>query len=215
MDYTILTNQFGPHPKLLQQTLRHANSAFNKPITPRNLFAWDRIHARIKKKPMPVILDSGCGKGLSSRILARKYPEHWIIAMDQSAVRLHFFRRQNLEHNILILQGNCIDFWRLIALSKLPIAKHYILYPNPWPKRQHLTRRWHAHPVARDMFLLASKTIIRSNWRVYVEEAKSVAQWLGHTTQLRTCQKHDAPLTHFEKKYQDQSMTCYTLSILP
>ena len=84
MDYTILTNQFGPHPKLLQQTLRHANSAFNRPITPRNLFAWDLIHARIQKKPMPVILDSGCGKGLSSRILARKYPEHWIIAMDQS-----------------------------------------------------------------------------------------------------------------------------------
>lgn len=41
-----------------------------------------------QQRPLPVVLDSGCGTGRSSALLARAYPHLPVIGVDRSAVRL-------------------------------------------------------------------------------------------------------------------------------
>ena len=31
----------------------------------------------------------------------------------------------------ILVRANCIDFWRLVWESDLPVESHFILYPNP------------------------------------------------------------------------------------
>jgi hypothetical protein len=48
---------------------------------------------------------------------------------------------------MVFVRADLVDYWRLLAEAGIGLARHYILYPNPWPKIGHLARRWHAHPV--------------------------------------------------------------------
>src|SRR5574337_1283396 len=95
----------------------------------------------------------------------------------------------------------------------LRLARHYLLYPNPWPKIGHLGRRWHAHPVFPTLLRLGGVLECRSNWRVYVEElAFALEQATGRAVPW---EEFDAasPLTPFERKYRDSGQTLYRLAI--
>ena len=96
-----------------------------------------------------VILDSGCGRGMSTSILASKYPQYPVIGIDRSECRL--LRNASTPdgkppklNNLLLLRAEICDFWMLAARnSDWTIHSNYILYPNPYPKSKHLIRRWH------------------------------------------------------------------------
>ena len=44
------------------------------------------------------------------------------------------------------------------------------LYPNPWPKKKHLGRRWHGAPVFPALVKLGGELEMRSNWQTYLDE---------------------------------------------
>ncbi|CAN0110597.1 unnamed protein product, partial [Ectocarpus sp. 13 AM-2016] len=50
------------------------------------------------------------------------------------------------------------------------IKEHYILYPNPYPKRSQLRSRWHGHSVFPVLLSLGGVITLRSNWRTYLDE---------------------------------------------
>ncbi|CAN0429502.1 unnamed protein product, partial [Ectocarpus sp. 13 AM-2016] len=116
-----------------------------------------------QRSPLPVVLDSGCGTGRSSVLLARSYPHLPVIGIDRSAVRLskgggdagkrkkgnHDNRlREPLPKNLLLLRADLVDLWVLASRDNAwEIKEHYILYPNPYPKRSQLRSRWHGHSV--------------------------------------------------------------------
>ena len=162
---------------------------------------------------MPIVLDSGCGKGLSSRILAERYPNHWVIALDQSSHRL-----TNLSHtlprNLLVARDNCVDFWRLLHASHHHVALHTLFYPNPWPKSQHEKRRWYAHPISPILMAMSPITILRSNWLFYLQKTAIVAQQHGSHTHLKQLKLTSCmAMTHFEKKYIDHGVDLFELRI--
>ena len=88
-----------------------------------------------------------------------------------------------------------------LAASGIRLARHYNLYPNPWPKIGHLARRWHGHavfPVWRD---LGGVVECRSNWRIYIEEmAWALGVLAGQPVAVEDYVTAD-PQTPFEKKY--------------
>jgi tRNA G46 methylase TrmB len=50
--------------------------------------------------------------------------------------------------NALLIRAELADFWLLVFQDpSLEVHSNYILYPNPYPKAQHLKRRWHGHPI--------------------------------------------------------------------
>lgn len=122
--------------------------------------------------PLPVILDSGCGLGLSSYTLSSLYPNYPIIGVDRSLSKLktnHFFHVSDAEtshlcdddtseeelsiakmskmtkpNNLILLQADLVDFWVLAALeSQWVTHKHFLFHPNPFPKHNSIRRRFY------------------------------------------------------------------------
>jgi len=209
--YTIISNQRTAHTQLSQLVKRHADSEFLKPLSNHSLTWWQKNHKKLTNTAL--ILDSGCGRGQSSRLLAEQYPHHTILAIDQSQHRLQDLEKK-VPSNVIITQADCTDIWRLCLTNQYQIDKHYLLYPNPWPKKKHLMRRWHGHPCFPLLIRLSSRTHIRSNWFLYIQEFAQSASILGKHPQSYLITPNSHPLTHFEAKYFSANIPCYGLDIV-
>jgi len=97
------------------------------------------------------------------------------------------------------------DFWRLIRQASWPVATHYVLYPNPYPKARHLKRRWHGHPVWPDLLTVGERLVMRTNAQVYALEwaqALNLCQQKNVDHRELNCDEvRRHPLSAFEKKY--------------
>lgn len=194
------------HEHLATAVSRHAGSLFRKPVMPYNREAFEYSMAAWNKQgSWPLILDAGCGVGLSTFHLAAKHPNCFVIGVDQSADRLSRNTAWTgpLPDNCIRVRADLVDFWRLMHASGVQLERHYILYPNPWPKIGQLARRWHGHPVFPTVVALGGWLECRSNWRIYVDEcAAAIAQLTGRDVQCAPYAT-DVPMTPFEQKYRD------------
>jgi tRNA G46 methylase TrmB len=193
------------HDDLAQQVAKHAATVFRKPVTDYNRSAFEAsIAAWEAHGRPPLILDAGCGVGLSTLHLAARHPDHFVIGIDQSADRLarQVHWSDALPANCLRLRADLVDYWRLLLESGVRPARQYLLYPNPWPKKQHLGRRWHGHPVFPAVVALGGQFECRSNWRIYIDEcAAALTQLTGMPVQTEPFSAL-APITPFEEKYR-------------
>jgi tRNA (guanine-N7-)-methyltransferase len=201
--------QTGPHPGLGACVLRHIDHPFLKPFAAfsegayaQSLAGWDR--------KAPLILDAGCGVGHSTFALARQFPDHWVIGVDQSQKCLERPKPYaHLPENAVLVRADLVDYWRLLAQGGHRLARHYLLYPNPWPKIGHLQRRWHAHPVFPLWRDLGGLFECRTNWQVYAEECRLALHLLTGQTPGFDVFIPSEPLTPFERKYHDSGQTLY------
>ena len=199
----ISSAQNGPHEDLAELVGRHLAHPFRKPILDYNRAAFTAAVAARDAWQLeaPLILDAGCGVGWSTQRLAERYPDHFVIGVDQSVDRISRGRPLPMPKNALLIRADLVDFWRLLAESGIRLARHYNLYPNPWPKIGHLARRWHGHavfPVWRD---LGGEIECRSNWRIYIEEMAQALTLLTGQAVAAEPYETDDPMTPFEKKY--------------
>jgi tRNA (guanine-N7-)-methyltransferase len=121
-----------------------------------------------------IILDSGCGKGMSTVKLAKLHPQFPVIGIDRSRVRLKrnkcfkpldngFFppeedvdddddtedeeieepESSDIPSNALLLHGELSAFWKYVCIhSDWIVHKHFLLYPNPLPKKNLVKNRF-------------------------------------------------------------------------
>lgn len=193
---------------------RHAVAPFRKPFADYNRAAFDASMARRMRLACdaPLILDSCCGVGESSIALARAFPDHYVIGVDQSASRLArkcAEKTAGLPENLDLVRADLIDYWRLMHADGIRLDRHYLLYPNPWPKIGHLARRWHGHPVFPEMLELGGVLECRSNWRIYVEEFCFAIERLCALSACCAGYVPDIPLTPFERKYHASGHPLY------
>ena len=82
--------QDGVHVQLTPLVAKHLAAPFLKPYADYNRRAADESLARYARRGAgaPLILDACCGVGESSIALARAFPDHYVIGVDQSADRL-------------------------------------------------------------------------------------------------------------------------------
>ena len=109
-----------------------------------------------------------------------QFPDHFVIGIDQSADRLA--RNTLWPGSASQFHADTRRSGRLLAPAAgrgHPPARHYLLYPNPWPKSAHLGRRWHGHPVFPTIVALGGTLECRSNWRIYVEEMAAALSQLA------------------------------------
>ena len=203
--------QTGVHEQLQRRVQRHLAEPFRKPYTDYNreafgasLAGWDRR--------APLILDAGCGVGHSTIQLARAFPDHWVIGVDQSEdrlTRLKPYPEALMPRNLVFVRADLVDYWRLFHEAGLRLARHYILYPNPWPKIGHLARRWHAHPVFPFIPQLGGVLECRTNWSVYADEFACALRLVTGRDVAPETFDASVPLTPFERKYRDSGQTLY------
>ena len=209
--YTVVSNQPGLHPKILAYAKRYRKHCYRKPINKQTQETWQQLVHKIPSQ-RPILMDSGCGKGMSSRLLAQHYPYHTVIAVDQSIHRLSWLKN-NKPENLWVIQADVTDIWQLCALENRVIDKHYLLYPNPWPKKKHYQRRWHGHPIFPTLLSISKQLEIRTNWLNYLQECSLAANTFHRHTQSQILSSQSQALTHFEKKYFNHQTPCYQLNI--
>ena len=206
----ITTNQQGVHDNLERVVLKHLATEFKKPPAEHTLEAFDNVAEKISASPAPIVFDSCCGTGMSSRIIAKQNPDSWIIGLDRSAKRLNKEDQEALPENCIIAQVDCIDFWRLAVKANWQLDKHYLLYPNPYPKSVQLKYRWHGHPAFADLLRLGGHLEVRSNWQIYIEEFAQALTIAGQETKgCEVFTPTEEYLTLFERKYHQSGQSLY------
>jgi tRNA (guanine-N7-)-methyltransferase len=92
----------------------------------------------------PVVLEIGCGSGISTLAMAKDEPNVDVIAVEiyrrGLAQLLCAIDREHVG-NIRLIRGNAIDVLdRLIAPASLTGVR--VFFPDPWPKARHHKRRF-------------------------------------------------------------------------
>lgn len=203
---TVQSSQQGVHVALDSRVQRHLGSIWRQPFAEHNVAAFAELQRwrEQQDQALPLWLDSGCGTGLSSYQLAKLNPQALVIGVDQSSHRLQRGQmRFEMPSNGLLLRAECADLWRLMLAADYRVQRHFLLYPNPWPKPGHLPRRWHGHPVFPDLLALSEHIELRSNWRVYVDEMAQALSLAGRNSSISAITGTTAPpISDFEDKYR-------------
>jgi tRNA (guanine-N7-)-methyltransferase len=196
----VSSNQCGLHPRLCTVVNRHLHSSYRRPAAPHSVSAYRLLLARLAQDPRPLVLDSFCGTGQSTAILAGRHPGHLVVGIDKSGHRLGRHVGAPAD-NYLLLQADCGDLWQLLLREGLTVDRHYLLYPNPWPKARHLQRRIHGHASFPWLLQLGGHIELRSNWQLYVEEFGVAMHLAGHPGVVARLPEAPA-ITLFEEKYR-------------
>ncbi|TLU64250.1 SAM-dependent methyltransferase [Thalassotalea litorea] len=207
----IVTNQNGLNEHLDDVVKKHLSHEFLKPISVHTLEAFNQVNEKVVDFSGKIILDSCCGVGQSTRILARRNPDALVIGVDKS---LHRIQRNVQDadepENFALVRADLNDFYRLVVQNQWPVAQHFLLYPNPWPKAKHLQRRWHGSSVFPYILQIGKSLTLRSNWQLYLQEFQRAATLAGKTGSITEVADTEA-LTPFEAKYQASGQRCWQL----
>lgn len=206
----VSSSQTGEHERLLEVVKRNLDNPFRKPYAEHTVQAFDQASQWLEAQGKPLIFDSCCGVGESSRVLAQRYPDHAVIAVDRSEVRLDKHQRcfdESLE-NLFFVRADLVDFWRLAEAAGWKLDYHFLLYPNPYPKPSQLQRRWHASPVFSSLLALGGELCVRSNWKIYIDEFVSALQLTGIATETQEY-RAEQPMSAFERKYWASGQTSW------
>lgn len=213
----VISNQTEPHEHVNLIVEKHLRSQFKQPIAPHNQAAYQAFTSQLDGKPL--IVDSGCGTGKSTLIIAKMYPEAFIVGVDKSAHRIELAKTRKtdekavgLSNNYCFVRSDLTDFYRLMANEGIKLYKHFILYPNPWPKKQHLQRRWHGSPVFKDILTLGGCLELRSNWRIYIEEFAIALQAANQSGVISSIIIGNEPISDFEEKYHASNHDLWKLN---
>lgn len=219
----VTSNQAGVLENVEQLVLRYVNSEFRRPLAAHTVEAFEKANEFVKVSGKTVVLDSGCGTGRSSFALAAKFHDSVVVAVDKSAVRLTKAALQNeecveLAKRIFFVRGELLDFWRLVKDAGWNIVHHAVYYPNPWPKSNEATRRFHLSPVFPTMLKLSPVTELRTNWKIYAEEFAMAARIAGKAMSMPLHAELSAfvpitPETAFEEKYSGAGQTLYKVLV--
>gem|GEM_PF-187716 len=198
----VTSSQLAPHPRLAEIVARHLREPYRREPSAAGRAAFATVVDRLAASNGSFILDAGCGTGLGTFALARAFPDALVIGVDKSAARLATAQRVvcDAPANTLLLRCDLVDFWQLAAAAQLRCRAQFVLYPNPWPKPEHVMRRWHAHPVLPALLELGGTITLRTNWRVHADEFAQALRQAGWSAQCETFSP-GAPLTAFERKY--------------
>lgn len=201
----IRSRQTDIHERLDEFVRRHLASPWRAPVHLPTLRAIEPLLDELAATRQPIVLDSGCGDGASTLRLAYRYPDAIVVGLDKSALRLQRLAPQGWlrRGNLRLWRVELAEAWRQLHRVGVRLSRHYLMYPNPWPKTTQLQRRWHAHPVFPTLLALGGRLELRSNWSIYVREFRFALALAGHRARIEEIKRAEQLLTPFERKYAD------------
>lgn len=215
----VTTNQQGVHEHLADLVTKYRHSEFKKPIAQHTKQTFDSVIDWLGSWQGDVIIDACCGVGESSIVLAQQNPNAKVIGIDKSAARLdkytHYKGQKigDIANNVRVFQADLTDFWRLLAehlkTAKWTVSRQCLFYPNPYPKKAQVQKRWHASPVFTGLLNCSVNIEVRSNWLIYLNEFQLALSIHGVKSKIN--QISSVPITPFERKYAESGQPCWQL----
>ncbi len=199
------TDQVGPHPDLAEIVRHHQHHPWRKPCPAHTREAVEQLLKRLERDKRPLILDSFCGTGMSTALIAKLHPDALVVGIDQSAHRLAKHQATGAQ-NYLLLRAEAEPFWSCLSDAGITVHSHWLLYPNPWPKASQIKRRVHGHGAFPVLSRLGGELELRSNWDIFAQEFCQAAALIGIKGQTKSFIP-DAPMTLFERKYANRGQT--------
>ena len=190
------------HQDLPDVVRKHLVSPWLRPVPAHTARAFAAVRDVVEASTKPLILDSCCGTGDSTKYLASRFPYAQVIGIDKSAHRLRRYRDSN-THTCMVVKADVNDFWRLAVESGWRPIRHYLLYPNPYPKASQLRKRWYGSPAFPSLLALGGVLTVRSNWSLYIEEFGLALKVAGYRSEYETVAA-DSRITAFEAKYAER-----------
>ena len=191
-----------PRQDLAEIIATHLSSDWLRPVAEHSRAAFESVHRAVDASTAPLIIDSCCGTGDSTRNLALAFPDALVLGIDKSEHRLARHRTSSNE-NYLILRADVNDFWRLAVEAGWQPAQHFLLYPNPYPKASQFRKRWYGSPAFSALIDLGGLLTMRTNWSVYAEEFVLALNAAGYQSSGRQL-FDEKPITAFETKYKER-----------
>jgi len=220
----VRSKQTAIHPRLAALVRTHMTTPWRQPLHLPTVEAFAALLASGVDLEQKIVLDSGCGTGAGTRQIAQQYPDCLVLGVDKSQARLRklpgkssgelsSWRLPYREGNTIWLRAELTTFWRLALQAGWRLHRHYLLYPNPWPKPGQLSRRWHAHPVFPTLLQLGGKLELRCNWEIYAGEFAAAAKIAGCRDVLLTEGVDSSITTPFETKYRNSGHSLYSVVV--
>ena len=209
----VTSNQAGIHQNLETVVRKHLQHPWRKPLSHFAATVFADIETWLEQTSGPLILDSGCGIGESSVKLAELHPESRVIGFDRSEVRLDKLQHKtSVPENCLVIRADADDLWRQLVNAGIRVDRHYLLFPNPYPKAAQLNQRWHGSPLFPYLLEMGGKLEVRTNWQTYVDEFQ-LALNIAANIPAKVEAYHPSPaLSAFEIKYHEDSQPLWRLT---
>jgi len=200
----------------VERILSRYSVGFRKPIPLHTTNSFHTALAAYESSgKSSLILDAGCGTGVSTEFLARTFPKSFVLGVDKSAKRLEQGANSrnlteeiprdggsSIPSNFAIFRAELMAFLQLAYEYQLHFDSIFFLYPNPWPKKSHMKRRVHLWPVAPLFPKLTAQIVCRTNWPTFAIEFARSMRILGFSEiYVERNYSVDIPLSLFEKKY--------------
>lgn len=213
----VTSSQTGVHPHLEKHLKRHLATEWAQPFHRPTMDMYTQLENEgVFSTGQAIILDSGCGTGRSTQRLAGLFPQHMVIGADRSQARLAKSGVKSgylRSGNYILVRAELSTFWRLLFNDGHFPERHYLFYPNPWPKPSHLSRRWHGHPVFPQLLCLGGEIEMRCNWEIYAQEfAQAVTLATGASHNAKKFQPENG-ISPFEQKYLERRQALFSVTV--
>ena len=165
----------------------------------------------------PLHVDLGCGDGSFLCEMAQQFPKINFLGIERLTKRVEKVRcKAKKIENVRVLRADTLFAVRYL-LPDSSVETFYLLFPDPWPKRRHQFRRI----FTRD-FLNAIAVALEQHRLLRV--ATDQIDYFHHIERLSRADPQfqivpqspdDAvlPVTKFERKFRDQGLPIYRLTL--
>lgn len=201
------------HPHLPALVRKHQATRWRGPIADHSRNALQEVIRSVQESNQELVLDLGCGVGESTVQLAKRFPEQLVLGVDKSALRVSRSGLQSLPENAVVLRADSIDTLRLVEEASLRLRASYVLYPNPWPKKKHIQRRWHGHPLFPLLCQLSDALELRTNWSIYAQEFYTALEVLGYKEIEYQQFEPQVYISPFERKYAQSKHSLFRVAV--
>jgi tRNA (guanine-N7-)-methyltransferase len=168
---------------------------------------WSSVFGRIA----PLEIDFGCGEGAFLLQRARKFPERNFLGTERLAGRVEKVcraaDRERLENVRLLRLESAYTAEYLLPAESVAVA--HVLFPDPWPKRAHQSRR-----LIQDGFVEAVHRALEPGGQLHLKtDDLPYFQWMLRVMDrargwiaLPWPENSDFPTTNFEARFLAQGL---------
>lgn len=167
--------------------------------------------------PNELTIEIGCGVGLHPIKYATANPEEPLLAIERTSEKFKHFQNRINHHphlkNIYPLHADAISVITHLIKDN-SVKKYFILYPNPYPKKNDQNKRFYAMPFMEEILRTLKpngEIELATNDPNYRNECIEFFTQTWGLRLLNNSLYKNTPRTHFEKKYLERGEDCYNI----